>query len=76
MGRRRQSASDAQIMISRGGIRNIRVKSGYVGAGVKTEASSVATWAHGADVAILSTVETLGATVGRVIECEGPGAWR
>jgi hypothetical protein len=44
---------------------------GYVGAGVETEASLVATWACGVDVAILSVVETLGAAVGGVVECEG-----
>jgi hypothetical protein len=47
-----------------------------VGAGVETEASLAVTRACGANVAILSTAETLGAVVGRVIECEGPGAWR
>jgi hypothetical protein len=47
-----------------------------VGAGVETEASSVVMWARGVDVAILSTVETLGAAIGGVIECEGLGAWR
>jgi hypothetical protein len=49
---------------------------GYVGAGVETKASSVATWAHGADVAILSTTKTLGVAVGGVVKGEGPGAWR
>jgi hypothetical protein len=48
---------------------------GYVGAGVETEASSVATRARGADVAILTAAETLGAAVGGVMKSEGPGAW-
>jgi hypothetical protein len=39
---------------------------GYVGAGVKTGASSMAVWARGMDVTILSTVETLGAVVAGV----------
>jgi hypothetical protein len=46
-----------------------------VGVGVETEASSAAMRACGMNVAILSAVETLGAAVGRVMKCEGPGAW-
>jgi hypothetical protein len=46
-----------------------------VGAGVKTGASSVAMWANGADVTILSVVETLGVVVVGVVLSEGSEMW-
>jgi hypothetical protein len=49
---------------------------GYVGAGVETEASSAVMRARGADMAILTAAETLGAAIGRVVKGEGPGTWR